>query len=140
MKGCIIIAENELELNLNLEDIKLVNLSTERKKDGGKIDRANNIEILEFNKERNQIAVEYTENVTGALDLNLTIEAIFSVEAEKDLSAAQLEEIVKKGDIDHLAYPLLTEATQITSFITGKVQGIPTIFPPVLEDETDHGK
>ncbi|UJL45628.1 hypothetical protein KFZ58_14685 [Virgibacillus sp. NKC19-16] len=140
MKGCIIIAENELELNLNLEDIKLVNLSTERKKNGGKIDRKNNIEILEFNKERNQIAVEYTENVTGALDLNLTIEAIFSVEAEKDLTATQLEEIVKKGDIDHLAYPLLTESTQITSFITGKVQGIPTIFPPMLEDKADKDK
>ncbi|MBY7144337.1 hypothetical protein KFZ56_15035 [Virgibacillus sp. NKC19-3] len=137
MKGCTIIAENDLELSINLEDIKLVNLSTERKKDGSKINRTNNIEILEWNKERNQIVVEYTENITGALHLNLAIEAIFSVETEKDVSATQMEEIVNKGEIDHLAYPLLTEATQITSFITGKVQGIPTIFPPVLEDETD---
>lgn len=122
------------DINLSIEEISLTSLTIEENdKDEEKIFRKNNIELLKHNSDNDLKVLElkYTDVVCTNKKISLELIGVFYVEG--DITIEEIEEILNSSEANEIAYPLLSEATHIISFITSKTNVIPLILPPTLK-------
>lgn len=131
--------DKEITLNLDLKDLKLTKLTVNQNNDDEKYHRINNVELISFDKDNNVFELKYTDNVVYNMKIHLEITALIELDDDV-ITDDELIELIKSDNADDLAFPLLSEASHIISFITSKVDSIPLIVPPtfmnsIVEDE-----
>lgn len=125
-------SENEIEINLNLEYLRLTNLAVEENTDSVITTRKNKVELIKFDNQGNLIELKYVDEFVGKVKINLELTAMMRIEG--DISETFVKDLIASENADDLAFPLLTEASHIISFITSKTGVMPVILPPTLKN------
>lgn len=124
-----------VNVDVTILNIKLKQLEVKDQVDSDEFNRKNKLEVINIDKEKSTVEIKLTEDISGTFNIHLVLTGTYEVHPEDKEHDIDFDLFASGDSLDDLGFPLLSEASQIISIITGKIKTIPLIIPPIIEKD-----